>query len=357
MKKFLAGLFAILFITLSPLVIISTLIQVRLLTPDGFKQAVRALELGEELPKLIGNFIAEQAAQEEGEGVDVFLQFGGREVFEQALHSVFPPSDVYAILDSVIDQGFIWWTGGQPIQNLELTIDLSSAKHRLAPVILDSVTQQLEALPECTQAELEQLTNSLDAGDVSLSCRPPGLTIDDLLAEGISTDQLTSSVLSNVPDKFDVHEFFIQMNQSDPEQLIELNNRIDSVRSIFRLARLALFILQISCVFSFVLVGLLRLTTLRSFFTWIGIMLLIPGIELSLTALIAKFFPRFFQQRISNYPPGLTETLSIDVFSNFILDLFLPTTLILGVSMTSAGICLLIASRLLGRQQYPVQKK
>lgn len=350
MRKFFAALFAIGFVLLAPIVIPATVIQLRVFTPSSFKQFVRSAQLGERLPQIAASFIASQA-NEEGEGIgEIFQQFGGQVLFEKAISSVFPPADVYAILDVVIDKGFVWWQSGKPIQDLDLRIDLSSAKQRLGPIVLDAIQNQIQQLPICSDEDLNAIQNQ-EGGDIfSLSCKPEGFNLDSLQQAGFSTNQLTQAVLVSVPDQFDVHEFFKQMAESDPQQLQQVNQSIDTARQTVGMIVLVLRILQVVVLVCFLMVGLLRLLPGRAFFTWIAWILFIPGVEVTVFSALLVYVPQFVEQQIVANNPEFGQIIPVTAVVQSLIRVFSITTLWIGVGLVGVGVVLFVFSRFLKKK-------
>lgn len=347
MKKFFSSVLAIGFIVLAPLVIPATVIQLRVFTPSSFKHFIRAAQLGERLPELVASFVVSQASQE-GQGIEqTFQQFGGQALFERAMARLFPPTEVYAILDEVIDQGFIWWQSGQPIQDLDLSIDLSSAKQRLGPIVLEAITTQVEQLPVCSEEELNSLHNQQTDDLFSLPCKPAGFSLDSLQQAGFSMDQLTQAVLTSVPDQFDVHEFFKQMAESDPEQLVQVNQNIDNARQAVGTAVLVLRILQGLLLVCFLMVGLLQLWPGRSFCTWIAWILFIPGMEICGSSALLVYVPHWIEQQLAMSNPEVVQSIPIAAVVQAMIQVFLMTTLWIGIGMVVVGGVLFVISRFL----------
>lgn len=353
MKKFLATVCAILFIVLAPLTVVSTVVQIKFFTPQGLKLLLRTSQIGEHLPQLLSSVFSNQAQdelQEESNQVDPFNQFGGEAVFEDALSKVLPPEDVYAILDQSVDIIFIWWKTDEPVERIPLVIDLSRPKQRLAPIVLESVKQFIEDLPTCTAQQLKEMEGS-DLPDVfSLACAPAGFSIDSFEQAGISEEALSGILLASVPDEFNVQEFLLQMQQSDPQQLVELNRRIDSVRQVLTIANIVVRVLQIAMVLCFLLVGLLRLTPAKTFFAWVGWTLFLPGLELLILSGINSFIPKFLEQSILSTTPDLSEIVPIAQVTTAVTQAIFKPILWVGISLITLGFVSIILGKIFKRR-------
>lgn len=350
MKKFLASVCAILFILLAPITVVSTVVQIKFFSPQGVKLLLRASQIGEQLPELLTSVfsnLAQEEFQGEPDQVDPFTQFGGEAVFTDALSKVLPPEDVYAILDQSVDIIFIWWKTGEPVERIPLVIDLSRPKQRLAPIVLESVKQFIEDLPTCTAQQLKEMEGS-DLPDVfNLACAPEGFTIDSFEQAGISQEALSGILLASVPDKLNVQEFLLQMQQSDPQQLAEVNRRVDSVRQILSIANMIVRGLQIAMVVCFLMVGLLRLTPGKTFFAWIGWTLFLPGLQLLVLSAINSFIPALLEQNILASNPDLGEIVPITQVITAVTQALFKPILWVGIGMTTFGLAALIIGKIL----------
>ncbi|MEK7539913.1 MAG: hypothetical protein AAB558_01565 [Patescibacteria group bacterium] len=354
MRKFFATICAILFILLAPLTVVASVVQVKFFTPQGVKLLLRAGQIGEYLPQLLSsaftNLSQEEFSQEE---VDPFAQFGGQAVFEDALGKVLPPEDVYAILDQAVETIFTWWKTDQPIQDLPLVIDLSRPKQRLAPIVLESVKQYIDSLPTCTADQLREVQGSSDLPDVfSLACAPEGFTLDSFAEAGISEEALSGILLASVPDQFNVQEFLQQMQQSDPQQLVEMNQQVESVRHWLRIAYTVLRVLQISLLVCFLLVGLLRLTPVRALFAWVGWILFLPGLELLGLSFMNSFVPGLVEKNLLASNPDSVQIVPILQMTSAVTQSLSRPILWVGLGMTVAGLVSIIVGKIFKRQSH-----
>lgn len=354
MRKFFASLFAILFILLTPLTVVATVVQVKFFTPQGVKLLLRASQIGEHLPQILSAVFSNLAEQEMNQeftpveaemGGDPFIQFGGQAVFEDALGKVLPAEDVYAILDQAVETIFVWWKTDLPIQDLPLVVDLSRPKQRLAPIVLESMRQYIDSLPNCSPAQLAELENSELPDVFSLSCKPQGFSFDTFEQAGISEAALSGVLLASVPDQFNVQEFLTQMERSDPQQLTEINRRVDSLRSTIHIAFIILRVMQVLMVLSFVLVGLLRLIPAKSFFAWIGWILFLPGIELLVLSGLNTLVPNLVEQHILASSPEASEIIPIAQVVSAVTQSIFTHILWTGVGMASVGVVCIVLGK------------
>lgn len=363
MRKFFASLFAIIFILLAPLTVVATVVQVKFFTPQGVKVLLRASQIGEHLPQILSavfsnlseqelnqgsspdeEFLGDEPAEDELGG-DPFTQFGGQAVFEDALGKVLPAEDVYAILDQAVDTIFVWWRTDLPIQDLPLVIDLSRPKQRLAPIVLESMRQYIDSLPSCSPAQLADLENSELPDVFSLSCKPDGFSFDTFEQAGISEQALSSALLASVPDQFNVQEFLLQMEQSDSQQLTEINRRVDSLRSTVHIAFIVLRVMQVLVLLSFLMVGILRLLPAKSFFAWVGWILLLPGIELLVLSGLNTLVPTLVEQNILASTPEATEIIPIAQVVSAVTQSIVSPILWTGVGMAGVGVICIILGK------------
>lgn len=337
MRKFLAAVFAVVFILFMPLTFAATLIQYRIFQPEGIKTLLRVAQVGEQFPAIAGYFFSTQTPTNSDQ--DPFTQFGGKSVFTDTLRQVLPAQDAYAILDPSVDSIFAWWKTGEPIQQLPLVIHLSSAKQRLGPIIITSVRQRLDSLPECSAQQISDLQNQTSPDLFQLECKPQGFSFDVLAKAGFSEDSISQAALASIPDEFDIQTFLAQMELSSPQQFQQVNQNISQARDTLHVAWLILTFFQILSVVSFLAVGLIRLIPGRSFFSWVGWVLFLAGVELSVLGLGVLFLPQFL--------PLSEDIVPAKEILSAITHLFVPGLLGTGISMVVLGIGSIILSKIL----------
>lgn len=341
MKRFFAAFFSIVFILITPLTIYLTIIENRLFTPQGMKVVVRASGIGERLPDIVGAIVDSQS----DETTELVDQIGGKEELHNVVSELLPSESVYSLLDQSIDTLFSWWVTGKPVETIPLVIDLEPLKARIAPTLISSLERHLDTLPPCSVDQLssEQLDDVL-----ALPCVPPGFSIGSIGQVGISDEMLAGIVLRGVPSQYAVSEYFTDLKESDPARLQRISQQVEQSRALIRIGRIVLRVLQVLTVLSFILVGVLRLLPMRSFFSWIGWVLLLPGLEILVSAGLTQLIP--------NLPTSLSTQADIRQFVvvnemvEAIVATFAQSALWIGVIFSAAGCICIIVSFLLQRQ-------
>ncbi|MBI2415278.1 MAG: hypothetical protein HYV33_01280 [Candidatus Kerfeldbacteria bacterium] len=264
-KKFLASLCAIVVLALMPIVITLTVLRYTVLTPLALKQAVRSAQVGESLPSIM----------------DTVLQ--KNDEFDAVIvKELLPPTEVYSIVDQVIDLVWVWWKTDQPLEQLVSQIRLGTLSDRI---------NQLVDIP--TQP-----------------------------------NQL-----------FDIPQAIQQWMVTNPAQVKIITTVSTQIRAWLEWIAQILLISQIVTIVSLVLMVVLRLPVWRSVWRWLGLVALLAGLEVLVSALVLFFVPQLIiiLAGIPNYDVVMT------VVSNVLTTLLRPGIiwlLWLGGGMVVSGILL-----------------
>lgn len=167
MKKFLAGCCAFISLVLFPIVLLGTITIYWTFTPTTIKQVIHASEVGENLPSLIVAMMADEG--------------GGNEEFDLAataelVSDTFSADDVYGLIDPLVDGIGTWFSTDKPIEQLDLTINISNLKVKLIPAIeemdtaamTDEVTKNIPDTVNVQDLLQEQLVQTGGAGQLAL---------------------------------------------------------------------------------------------------------------------------------------------------------------------------------------------
>ena len=94
--------------------------------------------------------------------------------FQQAVRSVFTPQLMQQYTNTILNSNYAWLEG--KTASPQFTIDLTSAKHKLAQQVGQTVETRLTGLNLCSGAQLAQLQATLNSDPLSIPCQLPTLS-------------------------------------------------------------------------------------------------------------------------------------------------------------------------------------
>lgn len=127
MKKFLAVVCILIIVGLFPVLLLGTVAKYRLLNATAFKQIVHISRVGDYVPQLIAQRLADQTSHDNDftTSDNPFAQAMNPALIEELVGQALTPDTVYVIVDQVIDTLAAWWHTDQPIENIPLVIHLN----------------------------------------------------------------------------------------------------------------------------------------------------------------------------------------------------------------------------------------
>lgn len=113
----------------------------------------------------------------------------------QTVKSVFSPQLLKQYTDTLLTSNYAWLEG--KTSSPQFTIDLTSAKQKLAQQVGAAVQAHVASLPTCSSAQLAQLQTTLNTDPLSIPCLLPGLTPQIAAAQASAQITGSSNFLNN----------------------------------------------------------------------------------------------------------------------------------------------------------------
>lgn len=207
----------------------------------------------------------------------------------------------------------------------------------------DIMAQRIAALPTCTRAQLQQLSE-INQGPFSLTCIPAYVNADAFQAEILAGITGEHGLLTQLPETLDLNTLLA----TNPHGVEPLRQAIQTAKT----AMLSLIILSLALLAALSLVNARHPSAIPH---WIGLAFFSPGISILVASLIAQFgAPAILPSLLSAVvPSGAT--------SNDIQSLLVPIANEVGSSLGRAllwpGIILLAAALLLLTLNYILKKR
>ena len=213
----IAILFALLFLILTPLVLLVFNIELLLFKPDLYKEALVEQGFYEQMPDLVGAQLVQgmlynpcetnqgmceednQASSDEEGGPPAYMAMFDEEDWAYLMRSLFPQTWMQAQTESVIDQVFSYLDGDG--EELVLKISMNGFKQNLDDQKKEQIILKLlEDSPPCTEEQLVEIARLLMGGEAAQMpvCKPPEELLTPLMNE---MDAILSIMLSDVPDE------------------------------------------------------------------------------------------------------------------------------------------------------------
>jgi hypothetical protein len=161
MKNTISSLAVFAAALLFPVLLIGTIVQYQILTPEAVKIFVERSQLSEAVPGLILKqvFDSPEAAQDEVQdqqdnGFEGDNREEGRAVpspqelaeIQAQIARALPAERVDAILNQTIDGAFEWWKSDKPVEEFPVMLDISAFKEQIQPMLQE--TEGLELNPD-----------------------------------------------------------------------------------------------------------------------------------------------------------------------------------------------------------------
>ncbi len=293
MKKFLAGFFAFIILVLFPIVLLSTITIYWVFTPSTIKKVIHASEVGENLPGLI----VAMANQDENSGdTDVAAT-------AELVSTTFSADDVYGLTDPLVDGVGTWFGTDKPIEQLDLTVNISNLKTKLSPAIAEQINSSGMELPACDLNIFEFDTGTFGDSGIATNFNCP-------------TDSagFTNELMKNIPDTINVQDLLQEqlVKNGGADQLTLVNQQVELFRTYWGALHWIVWIGWTVIGFCFLFIILLRLHPGYAPFGWLAWMELLKLLELIPVILTVWLAPRFILPWIS----GSFDSVIVTVINN-----------------------------------------
>ena len=286
----LAAIFAILFVVISLVVLVVFNVEGKLTDPEVYKNALAEQEFYERLPRLIAqqmhesmtyNPCLEDPTQCEGEGPPdpgaepgegdggppAFFADLSEQDWERLLGGLIPRPWLREQFESVIDQAFDLLDTGD--LNTSIVISMVELKaHIMGDAGIHAILDLINTRPPCTNDQLmrlAQLEMNMSSVSMLLECSPPQDLIDQFLPQ---IRIILGEIVGGIDDVLDLTASL--GGEGEGEGGLDL--------STVRLIRLGIRFSPLLSVVLLLLVTIFGVRSLKGFFLWWGIPLLILGL-------------------------------------------------------------------------------
>jgi len=332
-SKAIAAILTILFVITTLVVLLLFNIERGLLQSDIFKNAMAEQGFYDQLPGLLArqlqssmtyNPCEEDPSLCEGEGPpdegdepgegeggppDFFANLS-TEDWESLIGGLIPPGWLQTQVDSVLDQVFAFLETGNTEPGVVISM-VSLKAHIEGEEGLQAILGMIQAQPPCTEEQLNQLGQlNVDMSSVStlLTCSPPQELIDMFLPE---IQPILGEVVAGIKDEVNLLDSLGGMLEGEGEGGFNLE--------VIGLVRLGIRLSPLLPLALLLLVTLFGVRSLKSFFQWWGIPLLIVGV---IAVAVAALFPMLLEWAIAMYGPmlitGLISPELINLATDFV---------------------------------------
>lgn len=341
MKKFIALIFILIFIILTPIVILFYNFKSKVFNADYYKQELVKnnfynLALDEAFNKL---FNSEQTE------INSNIPFLSNDDLRDILKGTITPVWVQSEIEMVINEMFSWFKSEKDIRSIKVVIKLADLKNGALASLKSKIEEKFNTLPECSKKDIKKFEES--SMQEMPTCRPPGFTTADLFK-----DFDVAKVLEGIPDEIDIVKVMqgeplikgdkVQKSNFNSEQLFE---NLTKVRSLAHIIFSAINYMFIILGLILIFIAVLTMNYLRSMFRWVGFPIFIVGIFL-LAIFLA--WHSIYNILIVNklFVEGLTDTFSQTIenmITDFVSYLF-SSIKIYGFIALILGIVLIVTS-------------
>jgi hypothetical protein len=332
LRKFLAGICAILFVFSGVAALLLFNIERQAFTSTTYKQAFEDQNLYQRMPEILANTL--YTANSENANTDPYLKSLTVEDWQSTIMTLLPPQDLKALTDNTLDSVFDYLNG----KTNSAVISLLPLKLQLAgPSGVEVVNQILQAQPDCTTEQLLQLGLGLLNGDVGL-CNPPAELMGLMSPLIESQVQTMTSVL---PDEITV------MSGENSGTANDLRIRLNRVRALMKSTPVfPLLFLFITTIFA--------VRSLVEWLKWWGYPFLITGALSALFALMGSpIFSYVARRIIQNQGAGFIPPILLSTFQetiNAVTGQILKPVVTEGAIIALIGFIMVITALLITRR-------
>jgi len=287
--RFIAGVFAFLFIVSASITLLLYNLDVTMLSSEAYKQALSEEDIYTRLPGFVGQQIQhgmtynpclespDQCEDDSGPGdpeagPPAYFRILSDDDWEYLIASLLESEWLQTTVESVLDQVFDNLNSDTPPQTI--SISLAELKAKLAgDVGYQALLALLEKQPPCTPEQILHLTEAQFLGgdmDEFLLCNPPEIlmdVVDSLMREAIQ------SAASSIPEDMTFELPFL--NTSGSTEIKDFGG--DPIQSVLAARRLLRFTLLIPIAF-LLLMTIFGVRSIRDWLLWWGVPLLFTGL-------------------------------------------------------------------------------
>lgn len=260
MRKFLAGLLALVFILGFALGVIGWAALDALFSPRTYTAIIRRPEFVSTVTRLVREQVAAQMLEQAGALGPYFTTEDAAWAAEQLITGPWLAAQLERWLGALFD----WIKSDQP--EPELILSLTELKMEIPAVAETLLAEKLRQLPPCTPERVAQALEALLGGGEIPLCLPPNFDVDGFVRSDILN--LRGNVarqMQSVPDSVDVLAL-----ARDSEDGVSWLHGLQQIREGRREARHDLTLLGAALLSILLLIGLLRWQPKRALLQWWG---------------------------------------------------------------------------------------
>jgi len=260
MRKFLAGLLALVFIVGFALEVIGWAAVDGLFAPDTYTAIVRRPEFVSAATALVRDRVAAEMLQQGSALGPLFTADDADWVAEQLITGPWLTAQLERWLGALSD----YLTSDEP--KPQLTLSLAGLKQEAPAVAEALLAEKLRRLPACTLERAAEALVALMSGREIPLCLPPNFDVDGFVRSDIlNLRGHVDEAMNSVPDSVDIPAL-----AEEGENGASLAEGLNQIRQARLDARHYLTVLGVALLGVFLLIGLLHRKPARSLFQWWG---------------------------------------------------------------------------------------
>lgn len=354
MRKFFAFVFAFLFFILLPAWLVLFNVRFNLLDADFYKSALREANFYEEVVDVaidgFSDYMKEMQAEQEIE-LAFISQDKVQDEIKDLAHELISADFLQSNIENFVDNTTTWLKGDEDISKLKIVLDIEEIKLAAPALIGESMEGIIQDVPDCTDAEINQLTeNVMNSSEISedifadLSCLPAEskTIVLEMMGGDSEFGTYIEDAFSNVPDEFDIESLILE-NAVGDKQLKQAQEGIDTFRNVYSWLVISFWILSGVLFLFLVFIALLTMKSARSMFKWLGLTIFIPSLIMTVLVLLSRLFASVFLNNAAYFipaeegvviPTGLMDSINnlvLGLISGFANKITLPVFILCGL--------------------------
>jgi len=219
--KILAGICAVLFVVTGVAALLLFNIERKAFSSASYKQAFENQKLYERMPAIVASALLTSIT--ENENANPALKILAGDGLEASISALLPPEELKILTDDSLDSIFAYLNGEANSAGVSLA---SFKTHLASPAGADAVLNILKSQPDCTTAQLLQMTLGAITGSEFIFCNPPP-EVTGLVRPLLETQLAFTAAL--LPDQITLISGTQSGTENDPRV------RLNRVRTIMKL--------------------------------------------------------------------------------------------------------------------------
>jgi len=357
---------AVLFVFLTPLVLVLFDVQHNLLNPDIYKTALAQQKVYDQLPALVGEQILhsmtynpceEDPSQCEGEGgpsedqgqggAPIYFTSLSQEDWEVIFRILVPTSWLREQGESAIDQVFAFLDSDAP--TLEVRISMTEIRERLAgPEVGSALLLILRVLPECTPVQREFYRKGwFDPAHPDLpACKPPE---EDMPAVVMEMEAVLNQMAQSIPNEVTLDTGTSgEEGGAEPTAGTEGGLFGDNPKAALRYVRAGMRFGFLVPLVLLLLIAAFAVRSLKGWLVWWGVPLMVAGALTLIPALPAPAVVRWaLETRVRlSFPSEISESMAdtLMAVTQSISRIFANRLAIMAGVLVLVGVAMLVAA-------------